>query len=154
MASRSTLPARNLLALVGAAQPTAPEEVPDDRHTPSVAARRIEPLPEPSPVAAPPEEPITTQVPTAGAERRSRGTLPARQARRMTRVAVYLPVDLAEDLRNCVVQFSGPPHFLTVTNVSERVFRDGLKRLRKELNHGEPFSARARDPKPGRPIRT
>ena len=69
------------------------------------------------------------------------------------RVAFYLSEDLADEIRNAVVQLSGPPLRLTMTELAEMAFQKELERLKAEHNGGKPFPKRAEDLKGGRPIR-
>ena len=99
-------------------------------------------------------------------ERRvQRMTAPLREARRREepqskpastkkeRVAFYLSEELADAIRNAVVQLSGPPLRLTMTELAEMAFQKELERLKAEHNEGKPFPKRAEDLKGGRPIR-
>ena len=51
-------------------------------------------------------------------ERKSRQASPKKE-----RVAFYLSEDLADEIRNAVVHFSGPPLRLTMTSVAEMAFQ-------------------------------
>jgi hypothetical protein len=89
-----------------------------------------------------------------------RGRTPSRDERKSRqastkkeRVAFYLSEDLADEIRNAVVHFSGPPLRLTMTSVAERAFQRELERLKAEHNGGKPFPQRDEDLKGGRPIR-
>jgi hypothetical protein len=81
-------------------------------------------------------------------ERKSRQASPKKE-----RVAFYLSEDLADEIRNAVVHFSGPPLRLTMTSVAEMAFQRELERLKAEHNGGKPFPKREEDLKGGRPIR-
>jgi hypothetical protein len=81
-------------------------------------------------------------------ERKSRQASPKKE-----RVAFYLSEDLADEIRNAVVHFSGPPLRLTMTSVAEMAFQRELERLKAEHNGGKPFPQRDEDLKGGRPIR-
>src|SRR6266446_6879559 len=72
---------------------------------------------------------------------------------KIRRVAFYLSEDLADEIRNAVVHFSGPPLRLTMTSVAEMAFQKELERLKAEHNGGKPFPKRDEDLKGGRPIR-
>jgi hypothetical protein len=99
------------------------------------------------------------------ARRDQRMTAPLREARRREepqrkpvstkkeRVAFYLSEELADAIRNAVVQLSGPPLRLTMTELAEMAFQKELERLKAEHNDGKPFPKRAEDLKGGRPIR-
>ena len=89
-----------------------------------------------------------------------RGRTPSRDERKSRqastkkeRVAFYLSEDLADEIRNAVVHFSGPPLRLTMTSVAERAFQRELERLKAEHNGGKPFPQRDEDLKGGRPLR-
>jgi hypothetical protein len=83
-----------------------------------------------------------------------RDELKSRQASpKKERVAFYLSEDLADEIRNAVVHFSGPPLRLTMTSVAEMAFQKELERLKAEHNGGKPFPKRDEDLKGGRPIR-
>ena len=89
-----------------------------------------------------------------------RGRTPSRDERKSQqastkkeRVAFYLSEDLADEIRNAVVHFSGPPLRLTMTSVAEMAFQRELERLKAEHNGGKPFPQRDEDLKGGRPIR-
>jgi hypothetical protein len=89
-----------------------------------------------------------------------RGRTPSRDERKSRqastkkeRVAFYLSEDLADEIRNAVVHFSGPPLRLTMTSVAEMAFQRELERLKAEHNGGKPFPQRDEDLKGGRPIR-
>ena len=94
-------------------------------------------------------------------ERRVQGiTAPLREApqrqpasTKKERVAFYLSEELADAIRNAVVQLSGPPLRLTMTELAEMAFQKELERLKAEYNDGKPFPKRAEDLKGGRPIR-
>lgn len=90
----------------------------------------------------------------------ARGRTPSRDERtsrqaspKKERVAFYLSEDLADEIRNAVVHFSGPPLRLTMTSVAEMAFQRELERLKAEHNGGKPFPKRDEDLKGGRPIR-
>ncbi len=66
-----------------------------------------------------------------------RDELKSRQASpKKERVAFYLSEDLADEIRNAVVHFSGPPLRLTMTSVAEMAFQKELERLKAEHNGG------------------
>ena len=96
----------------------------------------------------------------AGRGSHARGRTPSREERKSRqastkkeRVAFYLSEDLADEIRNAVVHFSGPPLRLTMTSVAEMAFQKELERLKTEYNGGKPFPKRDEDLKGGRPIR-
>jgi hypothetical protein len=96
----------------------------------------------------------------AGRGSQARGRAPSREERKSRqastkkeRVAFYLSEDLADEIRNAVVHFSGPPLRLTMTSVAEMAFQKELERLKTEYNGGKPFPKRDEDLKGGRPIR-
>ncbi len=83
-----------------------------------------------------------------------RDELKSRQASpKKERVAFYLSEDLADEIRNAVVHFPGPPLRLTMTSVAEMAFQKELERLKAEHNGGKPVPKRDEDLKGGRPIR-
>ena len=69
------------------------------------------------------------------------------------RITFNIPLALIEEIKNAVVQLSGPPEFLNLSRLAEDAIRNELERLTKEHNEGKPFAPRGdRSPKLGRPI--
>ena len=79
-------------------------------------------------------------------------------ARKQTRptgkkpLTVTLPVEMIDELRDCVVSLSGPPHRLTIAGVVESGLRRELARWRRKVRRGKPFPKRRHSPRVGRPI--
>lgn len=72
---------------------------------------------------------------------------------RTGRIAARVDAELERELRNAVLSLSGPPHFLTITDVIEAALREHLDRLRRRHNGGKPFPEWASAVKRGRPYR-
>lgn len=150
----------------------------DEEDARPVARRAIRPLPKGGPAPLPgraldgvegdfpsvvaQEVPVSrTQLPATASrpavEPRSRarteGTLSAPVQTLKLKFNARVPADLADAIRNCVVALSGPPHGMTIDSFTTEALRRELQRLKKELNRGDDFPARAYGPKPGRPVR-
>lgn len=59
---------------------------------------------------------------------------------------------LLEEIRDCVVSLSGPPHGLTMDEFAEEAYRRELDRLKRSHNSGQPFARRPYNPRPGRRV--
>jgi hypothetical protein len=152
MASRTTLPTRDLLSLVGAGAAASPAVAPPPASTPREEAPPPEPSPDLKGEAAVAQRRIRPRGQGATAPReRARSAsvtpLPAKE-----KFNCRIASDLADRVRDCVVALSGPPHRLTIDGFAAEAFRRELERLKKLENDAADFPKRAYDPKPGRPI--
>jgi hypothetical protein len=142
--ARETLPSgASLLALAGSsvARPPAParESVPEPSKR--VADRQIGPNPRLAP-NAPPEQ-----------ELRSRQTyIVSALVPRKQKVNARISAALLDEVRDCVVALSGPPHGFTMDAFAEEAYRRELERLRCSHNDGRPFAKRPYNPRPGRRV--
>ena len=68
------------------------------------------------------------------------------------RATFHLRADLFDEVRDCVVALSGPPHRLTLAAMAEDALEERLKKLRKTANKGKPFPKRVGQLRGGRPI--
>lgn len=73
-------------------------------------------------------------------------------ASRKQKVNARIPAVLLDEVRDCVVALSGPPHGMTMDQFAEEAYRRELHRLTREHSSGKPFPARPYDPKPGRRV--
>ncbi len=114
------------------------------------------------PPLAEPTEPIARQrnTPTRLGSSRPQGeestaerpsTLTPVAARKQKVNARISPV-LLDEVRDCVVALSGPPHGLTMDEFAEEAYRRELERLKRAHHAGQPFPRRAYNPKPGRRV--
>ncbi len=67
-------------------------------------------------------------------------------------LSVTVPVELIDELRDCVVALGGPPHRLTIAGVVEAGLRRERARWRRKARGGKPFPKRRHSPRVGRPI--
>lgn len=68
---------------------------------------------------------------------------PEPSAEPKVRTTILLPPELIEAVRDAVVHLSGPPLFLTLTDLATGALRAELDRLAQQHNRGEPFPPRA-----------
>ena len=71
---------------------------------------------------------------------------------RKQKVNARVPAALLDDVRDCVVALSGPPHGLTMDGFAEEAYRRELERLGRKYSAGKPFPRRPYNPKPGRRV--
>lgn len=71
---------------------------------------------------------------------------------RKQKVNARIAAALLDQVRDCVVALSGPPHGMTMDQFAEEAYRRELQRLSREYSAGKPFPARPYDPKPGRRV--
>jgi len=102
-------------------------------------------MPQPSPRVSVPEPP---QEPQALAPR---PRVIAPQTRKQ-KVNARVSAALLDEVRDCVVALSGPPHGLTMDQFAEDAYRRELERLKRAHQGGKPFEKRAYNPKPGRRV--
>ncbi len=57
-------------------------------------------------------------------------------------ITLYLPQDLAEEVRDAVVALSGPPELMNLTKMGENAYRRELDRLKRAHRNGKPFPPR------------
>ena len=140
MASRETLPrGASLLALAGG---TTAAEVPSPAPTTfQPAATRQIALARQTAVKPLPEEIATIAVATPIPVRIPKQKLNAR-----------ISATLLDEVRDCVVALSGPPHGLTMDQFAEEAYRRELERLRRTHAAGESFARRPYNPRPGRRV--
>jgi hypothetical protein len=141
--SRDTLPrGTSLLALAGSttARGLPAASTPLAEPVQSVATRRI--VPAYSAAAKPRGEEIADGASVMLGPRHSR----------KHKVNARISGALLEEVRDCVVALSGPPHGLTMDAFAEEAYRRELERLRRSRNSGQPFALRPYNPKPGRRV--
>ena len=98
--------------------------------------------------------PLDSYVGATTPARRRRATPPAVTASprpKKIRATFHLRADLFEEVRNCVVALSGPPHRLTLAALAEDALEAQLTKLRKSANKGRPFPKRVGQLRGGRP---
>jgi hypothetical protein len=141
--ARDTLPrGASLLALAGS---TAARELPSSlasqpESAQSVATRRIAPARQAA--IEPPDEDIADTAPS---------TLTPVRARKQ-KVNARISATLLDEVRDCVVALSGPPHGLTMDQFADEAYRRELQRLKGTYSAGQPFARRHYNPRPGRRI--
>lgn len=139
---RETLPSgSSLLALAGGGVARA---------TPSKHSRA-----EGVPPASAPPDPGPRQTLSAGVENENSVERTSRQSAadsRTQKVTARVSAALLEEIRDCVVALSGPPHGMTMVLFAEEAFRRELDRLNRKHSAGNPFPRRPYNSKPGRRI--
>ncbi len=140
--ARNTLPGgMNLLALAGSLpRESAPDAAGAEKKAIPLLQRRSTP-----PHTAVSEAPSET---IANIPRPSMGSAETRKQKVNARISAAL----LDEVRDCVVALSGPPHGLTMDQFAEEAYRRELERLRRTLGSGESFPRRPYNPKPGRRI--
>lgn len=83
---------------------------------------------------------------------RERPSTLAPGAARKQKVNARVSGALLEEVRDCVVALSGPPHGLTMDQFAEEAYRRELERLKRKHAAGIGFARRPYNPKPGRRI--
>lgn len=73
-------------------------------------------------------------------------------ATRKQKVNARISAALLDEVRDCVVALSGPPHGLTMDEFAEEAYRRELERLKRSHQAGQPFARRPYNPKPGRRV--
>lgn len=73
-------------------------------------------------------------------------------ATRKQKVNARISAALLDEVRDCVVALSGPPHGLTMDEFAEEAYRRELERLKRAHHAGQPFARRPYNPKPGRRV--
>lgn len=68
------------------------------------------------------------------------------------RATFHLSEPLFEEVRDCVVFLSGPPHRLTLAGFAEEALREKVEAMKKAANKGKPFPKRDGQIRGGRPI--
>ena len=139
---RETLPTGvSLLALAGGGQIRAP--LPSSsavEEQGASAKRRI--VPARQRAAEPPVKEVS-EKPSVG---------PSPVASRKQKVNARVSATLLDEVRDCVVALSGPPHGLTMDEFANEAYRRELERLKRSRNSGQPFARRPYNPKPGRRV--
>jgi hypothetical protein len=137
--ARDTLPrGASLLALAGStAAGEGPSPTPQPESAKFVATRRIAPLQQAA--AEPPYGEIVGIAPAALSPVRTR----------KQKVNARIAAALLEEVRDCVVALSGPPHGLTMDQFAEEAYRSELERRKRAHTSGRPFAKRPYNPKPG-----
>lgn len=115
----------------------------------------------PQPVAEP-TEPVARQriVPARLSSSRPQGeeiaderpSTPTPVAARKQKVNARISAALLDEVRDCVVALSGPPHGLTMDEFAEEAYRRELERLKRAHHGGQPFARRPYNPRPGRRV--
>lgn len=138
---RDTLPrGMSLLALarggvaVGVPEPASDREPSPASPTRLTASRRT------------PSEPVRREISERAVHSASA------PASRKQKVNARIPAALLDQVRDCVVALSGPPHGMTMDQFAEEAYRRELQRLTREHSSGHTFPARPYDPKPGRRV--
>lgn len=118
--------------------------------------------PAPPPPLVEPTEPVARQriVPTRLGSSRPQGEEIAGErpstiapvVTRKQKVNARISAALLDEVRDCVVALSGPPHGLTMDEFAEEAYRRELERLKRSHHAGQPFARRAYNPKPGRRV--
>jgi hypothetical protein len=139
---RETLPTgASLLALAGGGQVRAPlPSASAVEEQGASAKRRIVPArqtPSETPVKEVSEKP---------------GVGPSPVSSRKQKVNARLPGALLEEVRDCVVALSGPPHGMTMDQFAEEAYRRELERLKRSHAEGATFTRRRYNPRPGRRV--
>jgi hypothetical protein len=143
--ARDTLPRGvNLLALAGSTATPTHASLPEaaSEADEAVAHRRIGPTlavrpsakPAPEGLALLPADDIALLVP------------------RRQKVNARITAALLDEVRDCAVALSGPPHGLTMDQFAEEAYRRELERLKRVHASGKPFAKRPYNPKPGRRV--
>lgn len=96
--------------------------------------------------------PLDTYVAATPARRRAAPPATAPPRPKKIRATFHLRADLFEEVRDCVVALSGPPHRLTLAAMAEDALQERLTKLRKTANKGKPFPKRVGQLRGGRPI--
>ncbi len=98
--------------------------------------------------------PLDSYVASTPARRRAAkpATTTAPPRPKKIRATFHLRADLFEEVRDCVVALSGPPHRLTLAGMAEDALEERLTKLRKTANKGKPFPKRVGQLRGGRPI--
>ena len=121
---------------------------------------RVSPAPQ-QPVASPTEAVARQRIaPTRLGSSRPHGEEIAQErpstlapvATRKQKVNARISAALLDEVRDCVVALSGPPHGLTMDEFAEEAYRRELERLKRSHHAGQAFARRAYNPKPGRRI--
>ncbi len=73
-------------------------------------------------------------------------------ASRKQKVNARISAPLLDEVRDCVVALSGPPHGLTMDQFAEEAYRRELERLKHAHAAGKSFAKRPYNPKPGRRV--
>jgi len=73
-------------------------------------------------------------------------------ATRKQKVNARISAALLDEVRDCVVALSGPPHGFTMDQFAEEAYRRELERLKRSHHAGQSFARRPYNPKPGRRV--
>lgn len=175
--ARETLPkGTSLMSLAGgvsalnqpaATRPEASEAEPAAAAEPKVAARTIQPPEEraddlPPMLPIPPAETAradeadeeATPISRPAPRRAGRATPAPRPLTREPKVKfnARLPMDLAEQVKDCVFALSGPAHQMTVEQFAEQAYRRELERMKRAHNSGQEFPQRSAQLRTGRRV--
>lgn len=74
-----------------------------------------------------------------------------RAENRRQKVNARISSTLLDEVRDCVVALSGPPHRMTMDQFAEEAYRRELDRLKRQ-HGGEAFERRPYNPRPGRRV--
>lgn len=130
---RDTLPrGASLLALAGSN--VASHEAESSATSPQPTSRTSAPEPRHEPVAVAPR-PRVVRAQTS-----------------KQKVNARVSAALLDEVRDCVVALSGPPHGLTMDEFAEEAYRREIERLKRAHQGGQPFEKRAYNPRPGRRV--
>jgi hypothetical protein len=72
---------------------------------------------------------------------------------RKARVSFQISAELLDELRDVVVELSGPPDRLTLTELAEGALRREVDRLKRVHRAGKRFAKRGQELRGGRPIK-
>lgn len=137
---RETLPSgASLLALAGSNLARAPltPQAPSGES----AAARPSTMPRQRAMAPASDEIAALEVPRVGAI-----------LNRKQKVNARISAALLEEVRDCVVALSGPPHGMTMDQFAEEAYRRELERLKRKHGQGQTFERRPYNPRPGRRV--
>lgn len=76
----------------------------------------------------------------------------AKEQATKTKVTLAVTPELAQRVRDAVVNLQGPPEFLTMSDLAEKALTKEVERLEKAHNGSEPFPHQGRN-KGGRPVK-
>jgi hypothetical protein len=78
--------------------------------------------------------------------------VPTSIGHRKQKVNARISGALLEEIRDCVVALSGPPHGLTMDEFAEEAYRRELERLKGKHAAAKDFPRRPYNPRPGRRV--
>ena len=137
--ARDTLPrGASLLALAGSTVARTQNTAPMPRLEAPTAPRPV------------PSEPLESTTSTVAQAARP-ASLPLGSDRKQ-KVNARISAPLLEEVRDCVVALSGPPHGMTMDQFAEEAYRRELDRLKRKHAAAKEFPRRPYNPRPGRRV--